>query len=71
MPEIGEGQCHIIIQYHDKCCFHANNEAQSLWLQEGEQSLWKKGRGRLIHILNFINEEDGQLILLDENGQTI
>ena len=36
MPEIQEGQCCIIIQYHDECCFHANDEAQSLWLQEGE-----------------------------------
>ena len=43
MPEIGEGQRHIIIQYHDKCCFHANDEARSLWLREGEQPLRKKG----------------------------
>jgi hypothetical protein len=71
MPEIGEGQRRIIIQYHDECCFHANDEARSLWLREGEQPLRKKGRGRLIHISDFINEEDGRLVLLDENGQTI
>ena len=27
MPEIQEGQHCIIIQYHDECCFHANDEA--------------------------------------------
>ena len=27
MPEIQEGQHRIIIQYHDECCFHANDEA--------------------------------------------
>jgi hypothetical protein len=32
MPEIHEEQCQVIIHYHDKCCFHANDEAQSLWL---------------------------------------
>jgi len=32
MPEIHEGQCQVIIQYHDECCFHANDEVQSLWL---------------------------------------
>ena len=32
MPEIHEGQRRVIIQYHDECCFHANDEAQSLWL---------------------------------------
>ncbi|KAF8223820.1 hypothetical protein L208DRAFT_1411337, partial [Tricholoma matsutake] len=24
----------VIIQYHDKCCFHTNDEARSLWLRE-------------------------------------
>jgi len=71
MPEIQEGQRRIIIQYHDECCFHANDEARSLWLREGEQPLRRKGRGRLIHVSDFINEEDGRLVLLDENGQII
>jgi hypothetical protein len=71
MPEIQEGQRRIIIQYHDECCFHANDEARSLWLREGEQPLRKKGRGRLIHVSDFINEEDGRLVLLDEDGRII
>ena len=71
MPELQEGERRIIIQYHDESCFHANDEARNLWLREGEQPLRKKSRGRLIHVSDFINEEDGRLVLLDENGQII
>jgi len=59
MPMLKEGQHRIIAQYHDESCFHANDEAQNLWLQPGEQPLRKKSQGRLIHVSNFINEEDG------------
>jgi hypothetical protein len=40
-------------------------------LREGEQPLRKKGQGRLIHVSDFINEEDGQLVLLDETSHII
>lgn len=42
MLELQEGERRIIIQYHDESCFHANDEARNLWLQEGEQPLRKK-----------------------------
>jgi hypothetical protein len=59
MPELEEGTQRIIIQYHDECCFHAYDEARNLWLRPGEQPLRKKGQGRLIHVSDFVNEEDG------------
>ena len=59
MPELEEGQLRIIAQFHDESCFHANDEARNLWLQAGEQPLRKKSRGRLIHVSDFVNEEDG------------
>ena len=37
-------------------------------LQDGEQPLRKKGRGRLIHVSDFINEEHGRLALQDGDG---
>jgi len=40
-------------------------------LREAEQPLRKKGQGRLIHVSDFINEEDGRLVLLDETGHII
>jgi hypothetical protein len=39
--------------------------------QSGEQPLRKKGRGRLIHVSDFINEEDGRLILRNEDGEIV
>ena len=39
----------------------------SLGLRAGEQPLQKKGQGRLICVSDFINEETGWLVLLDEN----
>ena len=71
MPEVVDDQPQIIIQYHDESCFHANDEARSLWLQAGEQPLRKKNRGRLIHVSDFINEEDGRLVLLDQDGNIL
>ena len=41
----------------------------SLRLKAGEQPLQKKGQSRLIHVLDFINEETGPLVLLDVNGR--
>ena len=71
MPEPIEGQRRIIIQYHDESCFHANDDTRNLWLRAGEQPLQKKGRGRLILVSDFINEEDGRLVLLDADGKII
>ena len=31
MPNLTWGERRIIIQYHDECCFHANDEARNLW----------------------------------------
>ena len=71
MPEPIEGQHRIIIQYHDESCFHAHYDTKNLWLRAGEQPLRHKGRGRVIHISDFINEEDGQLVLSNADGKII
>jgi hypothetical protein len=31
----------------------------------------KKGRGWLIHVLDFVEEENGQLIIWDQNGMVV
>ena len=33
--------------------------------------MWKKGRGRIIHVSDFINEEDGWLISCDADGNIV
>ena len=63
MPEPEEGTLRIIIQYHDECCFHANDKARNFWVRPGEQPFRKMSQGRLIHVSDFINEEDGRLVL--------
>jgi hypothetical protein len=44
---------------------------KNLRLQEGETVLQKKGRGRLIHVSDFVNDEDGRLVLRDENNNIV
>ena len=36
--------------------------------QPGEQKLMRKGRGRLIHVSDFVEEENGRLIVHNEEG---
>jgi hypothetical protein len=36
--------------------------------KEGKQKLVKKGRGRIIHVLDFVKEENGCLIIRDQEG---
>jgi len=31
----------------------------------------RRAEARLIHVSDFINEEDGRLVLLDENGKIV
>ena len=38
---------------------------------DGQQILMKKGRGRLIHVSDFINEHDGRLIAHGPNGEIV
>lgn len=40
-------------------------------MQQDETILQKKGRGRLIHVSDFINEASGRLILTNENGNVV
>jgi hypothetical protein len=40
-------------------------------LRDGEQPLRKKGRGRMIHVSDFINEESGRLVLHGDNGDIV
>jgi len=40
-------------------------------LQEHEQKLLRKGRGRLIHVSDFVKEENGRLIVRNEEGDVV
>ena len=39
--------------------------------QPDDQKLMKKGKGRLIHVLDFVEEENGRLIICNESGNMV
>jgi len=39
--------------------------------KDGDQRLIKKGRGRLIHISDFVEEENGCLIIYNQQGVVV
>lgn len=51
---------------HDESGFHVNDLKKSGWLSESQQVLRKKGRGRLLHVSDFIVEATGRLALNEE-----
>ncbi|KAF8589590.1 hypothetical protein K439DRAFT_1332372 [Ramaria rubella] len=57
----GQRQHHFIFQ--DELTFHANDLEDSVYLAPGEQELQKKGRGRLVHVSDFVIESTGRLVL--------
>ncbi|KIO12001.1 hypothetical protein M404DRAFT_125666 [Pisolithus tinctorius Marx 270] len=67
-PNLTVGKRKVKAYFHDECCFHANDNANSAWLRPNERILRKKGRGHLIHVSDFITSEDGRLVLQDKSG---
>lgn len=61
--DLPQGTRPIIPTFHDECCFHANDQATHSWIREGQTLLRQKGRGRLIHVSDFIVEGTGRLTL--------
>jgi hypothetical protein len=48
-------------------CFHSHPKRN----QDGKQKLMKKGRGRLIHISDFVEEDNGRLIVRNQEGVVV
>ncbi|KAJ7571964.1 hypothetical protein C8J56DRAFT_907098 [Mycena floridula] len=42
--------------FHDETCVHANDQANFVWMREGEQPLQDKSRGHIVHVSDFILE---------------
>ncbi|KIK24654.1 hypothetical protein PISMIDRAFT_29102 [Pisolithus microcarpus 441] len=68
-PDLFPGEKPIKAYFHDECSFHANDNVSHAWLRPGEQPLRKKGRGRLIHVSDFINSESGCLVAGADDGK--
>src|ERR1700733_12700395 len=68
-PTLREGEKEIIPQFHNESCLSVNDYKARAWLGPNQTILQKKGRGQLIHVLEFINPITGRLILHDAQGK--
>ena len=63
----GEQECHVIA--HDEVCFHTNDLSRTEWVAGGKQPLRQKGRGRIVHVSDFIIERTGRLCLTESERE--
>ncbi|EDR06554.1 uncharacterized protein LACBIDRAFT_300092 [Laccaria bicolor S238N-H82] len=70
-PLLQLGEKEIIPEFHDESSFHAFEHTASVWLHSTEQIIPKKDRGRLIHISEYIEAENGRLVVNGPNGEVL
>jgi hypothetical protein len=58
-----EKERHVIA--HAEACFYANDLSRTEWVTHGKQPLRQKGRGRIVHVSDFIIERSGRLLLTE------
>lgn len=63
----GEKETHVIA--HDEVCFHVNDLSRTEWVAGGKQPLRQKGRGRIVHVSDFIIERTGRLSLSESERE--
>jgi hypothetical protein len=52
--DFGDSNTRLVFVYHDESCFNANDGLRSMWLEENEHVLQKKGAGKCIMISGFL-----------------
>ncbi|KAF8321916.1 uncharacterized protein EI90DRAFT_2811353, partial [Cantharellus anzutake] len=67
-PVLKEGERCIIPIWHDESCFHTNKFRRKLKRHQGRHLHRPYSHGCLIHVLDFINEETGWLVIHNEDG---
>ncbi|KAJ3978884.1 hypothetical protein F5890DRAFT_1559520 [Lentinula detonsa] len=70
-PILLPGEKEIIAQFHDESGLHALEYKSKVWLASGQSVLQKKGRGRIIHVSDFINQVDGRLVHRNSAGTIV
>lgn len=61
---------HVLIT-HDECIFYSNDAQGSMWLEEGESIIRKKGQGGSIMVSNFLCECHGQLQITADRAKEL
>jgi hypothetical protein len=71
-PTLAPGVKRVIALFHDESCIHAFDSQTTAWLDNTQQILPRKSRGRLIHSSDFILQEgEGRLVIRDQNGKVV
>ncbi|KIL70111.1 hypothetical protein M378DRAFT_96383, partial [Amanita muscaria Koide BX008] len=70
-PTLQLGEKEIIPNFQDESCLTVNEYKSRTWLRDDQTILQKKGRGRLIHVSDFINPETGRLLHRKDDGTII
>lgn len=68
-PTLGPDKKERHLIAHDEVCFHANDLSRTEWVTHGEQPLRQKGRGRIVHVSDFIIERTGRLFLTESERE--
>jgi hypothetical protein len=59
-------QLHVMY-FYNKSCFYGYDYKKSLWLDNSQQKMPRKSKGRLIHDLEFISPK-GRIRVLNNKG---
>jgi hypothetical protein len=65
-PKLSNNQQIHVLVTHDETTFHSNDGRLSGWASKGENPLRKKGRGKSIHVSDFLCATIGRLKLNEE-----
>lgn len=68
-PTLKSGDRECLVIAHDEACFHANDLSRVEWVAGKEQPLRQKGRGRIVHVSDFIIERTGRLYLTESERE--
>jgi len=82
--DLGPGEKRVIAMFQDKSSFHVNELKKTTWyvlwvlwntifmfvnrMRPEQQKLIKKGCGQIIHVSDFVKEENGHLIICNQDG---
>lgn len=65
-PELNEEEKLHVVVTQDESTFQANDGLETGWMPSGENPLRKKGKGRSLHVSEFLTDTIGRLKLNDE-----
>jgi len=66
-PSLPKGAQLHVMYFHDESCFYSLDYKKSLWLEDSQQKMPGKSKGRLIHDSEFVGPE-GRIRVANNKG---